>query len=48
MNRSIVTDPLCVVGETSGQDLMALSDTPYSPCNCSQKIPSLSGNPGTN
>jgi hypothetical protein len=29
-----VTDPLYLVGETSGQDLMALSDVPYSPYNC--------------
>jgi len=29
-----VTDPLYLVGETTGQDLMALSDVPYSPYNC--------------
>jgi hypothetical protein len=29
-----VTDPLYLVGESSGQDLMALSDAPYSPYNC--------------
>jgi len=29
-----VTDPLYLVGEASGQDLMALSDTPYTPYNC--------------
>jgi len=29
-----VTDPLYLVGETSGQDLMALSNAPYSPYDC--------------
>jgi hypothetical protein len=29
-----VTDPLYLVGETSGQDLMALSDKPYTPYDC--------------
>ena len=29
-----VTDPLYLVGEASGQDLMAQSDAPYSPYNC--------------
>lgn len=29
-----VTDPLYLVGETTGQDAMAMSDTPYVPYNC--------------
>jgi hypothetical protein len=29
-----VTDSLYLVGESNGQDLMALSDTPYTPYNC--------------
>jgi hypothetical protein len=29
-----VTDPLYLVGEANGQDLMAMSDAPYTPYNC--------------